>query len=65
MVARTYGRFSWPRKTSLNCTIPELVKSSVGSLPGTSGVDGTIVWPRASKYFRNLVRISADFMDGK
>jgi hypothetical protein len=29
----------------LNCTIPALVKSSVGSLPGTSELDGTTVWP--------------------
>jgi hypothetical protein len=31
-------------------------------LPGTSGEEGTIVWPFASKYFRNLLRISLLFM---
>ena len=30
-----YGRLSMPRNTSLNCTMPALVNSSVGSLPGT------------------------------
>src|SRR5215217_7669258 len=47
---------------SLNCTMPEFVNSSVGSLPGTSGLEGTIVWPLPSKYFRNRVRISLLFM---
>ena len=27
--------------------MPALVNSSVGSLPGTSELDGTIVWPRS------------------
>ena len=40
-VARLYGRFSLPRNTSLNCTIPALVKISVGSLAGTSDDEGT------------------------
>src|SRR5258706_240675 len=42
--------------------MPELVKSSVGSLAGTSGLEATAAWPRSSKNFRNLARISADFM---
>src|SRR5688500_11532393 len=53
-----YGRFSCPRKTSLTWTIPEFVKRSVGSLPGTSALEATIVCPLPSKYFRNSVRIS-------
>jgi hypothetical protein len=39
------GRLSVPRNTSLNCTMPELVNISVGSLPGTSELDATTVWP--------------------
>jgi hypothetical protein len=58
-LVRTRSR---PRNTSLNCTMPELVNSMVGSLPGTSGLDRTIVWPLDSKKDRNLERISADFM---
>src|SRR5262249_7420321 len=34
------------------------VKSSVGSLRGTSGEDGTIAWPFLAKYSRNVVRMS-------
>jgi hypothetical protein len=46
----------------LNWTIPELVKSSVGSLTGTNELEGTIVCPFDSKYLRKAVRISADFI---
>src|SRR5690625_7082437 len=42
--------------------MPELVNISVGSLAGTSGAEGTTVWPRDWKNSRNLVRISAVFM---
>jgi 2-succinyl-5-enolpyruvyl-6-hydroxy-3-cyclohexene-1-carboxylate synthase len=43
------GRFSTPVKTFLNCTIPALVNNKVGSLRGTSGLDGTISCPLAAK----------------
>jgi len=33
------------KNTSLNCTMPELVKSSVGSFAGTSGLEATTAWP--------------------
>src|SRR4249919_2515593 len=39
--------------------MPALVNSSVGSLPGTSGLEGTMVWPRAAKKSRKSLRISA------
>jgi hypothetical protein len=42
--------------------MPALVNSNVGSLPGTSGLDGTIVCALRSKYFKNRVRISLLFM---
>src|SRR5450755_3151140 len=42
--------------------MPLLVKSSVGSLAGTSGADGTMVCPFEAKYSRNLLRMSAAFM---
>src|SRR3546814_961624 len=45
--------------TSLNWTMPELVNSKVGSLPGTSDAEGTIAWPRAAKKARKSLRISA------
>ena len=38
--------------------MPALVKSSVGSSPGTSGELGTTRWPCRSKYFRKDARIS-------
>src|SRR5918993_4928863 len=38
--------------------MPEFVKRRVGSLPGTGGLEATIVCPLPSKYFRNSVRIS-------
>ena len=62
VVAREYGRRSVPRNTSLNWFIPALVNSSVGSSPGTTGLDGTTVWPFDSKNFRNVERISAAFI---
>src|SRR5258707_12309281 len=39
--------------------MPEFVNNSVGSLPGTSGADGTIVWPLDAKKSRKVWRISA------
>ena len=45
-------------KRFLNCTMPALVKSKVGSLRGTSGEDGTTVWPRSAKKSRNPERTS-------
>ena len=42
----------------MNCTIPAVVKSSVGSF-GTSGDEGTIVCPSATKKSRNDRRSSA------
>src|SRR6185436_14802378 len=41
----------------LNCTMPALVKSRLGSLSGISGALGTIVCPRARKKSRNDCRI--------
>ena len=43
------GRFSTPVKTFLNCTMPALVNISVGSLRGTSELEGTISCPRLAK----------------
>ncbi|MNI54504.1 hypothetical protein D3C73_1094020 [compost metagenome] len=37
--------------------MPELVNSRVGSLPGTSGADGTMVWPLPLKNSRKSLRI--------
>src|SRR5690606_9069677 len=39
--------------------MPELVNSRVGSLPGTSGADGTIVWPLPLKNSRKSLRMRA------
>ncbi len=39
--------------------MPELVNISVGSLAGTSGLDGTTLWPRWAKKSRKVWRISA------
>ena len=39
--------------------MPELVNSSVGSLPGTSGAEGTMVWPLPWKNSRKSLRIRA------
>src|SRR5687768_17818756 len=40
------------RSTSLNWFMPAFVNRSVGSSPGTTGLDATIVCPLASKNFR-------------
>ncbi len=56
------GRLSVPRNTSLNCTMPELVNSSVGSFAGTRLDERTTEWPFDSKYCRNLLRMSETFM---
>src|SRR5207249_9954211 len=42
--------------------MPALVKSKVGSSPGTSGDERTRVWPLRSKYRRNVSRSSAPVM---
>ena len=39
--------------------MPELVNISVGSLPGTSGLEATTVWPLAAKKSRKVLRMSA------
>src|SRR5205085_10956274 len=39
--------------------MPALVNSKVASLPGTSELDGTIVWPLEAKKSRKSLRISA------
>src|SRR3990167_521102 len=39
--------------------MPELVNMSVGSLPGTSGLDATTVWPLEAKKSRKVLRMSA------
>src|SRR5690606_3491472 len=39
--------------------MPELVNSRVGSLPGTSGADGTMVWPLPLKNSRKSLRMRA------
>src|SRR5512145_3358833 len=39
--------------------MPELVNMRVGSLPGTSGLDATTVWPLAAKKSRKVLRMSA------
>jgi len=44
----------------LNCTIPELVKSSVGSSFGMSEELATTACPLSRKYSRNLALISLD-----
>jgi hypothetical protein len=54
------GALSLPRNTSLNCTMPELTNSSVGSLAGTSELEATMAWPLDLKYSRKLARISAE-----
>src|SRR3978361_815036 len=61
-VARVYGRLSKPRNTSLNWFMPAFVNSSVGSSPGTTGDEATMVWPFDSKNFRKVERISAAFI---
>jgi hypothetical protein len=39
--------------------MPELVNSRVGSLPGTSGADGTMVCPLPRKKSRKSLRMRA------
>jgi hypothetical protein len=39
--------------------MPELVNISVGSLPGTSGLEATTVWPLDAKKSRKIWRMSA------
>ena len=39
-----------------------MTNSSVGSFAGTSGLEGTTVWPFERKYSRKLERISLDFI---
>src|SRR5687768_567770 len=65
LTARVYARFSSPRKIGLNWFIPALVNSSVGSSCGTTGDDGTNVWPcRFTKKSMNSWRICWDvFME--
>src|SRR3954469_1180914 len=59
--ARVYERRSVPRKMGLNWFIPALVNSSVGSSCGTTGDDGTNVWPcRCTKKSMNCWRIRAE-----
>src|SRR4029450_1928972 len=62
VAARVYGRLSKPRNASLNWFIPALVKSSVGSSPGTSDELGTMVCPWRWKYSRKLRRMSLERM---
>src|SRR3954468_4000515 len=62
VVARVYERLSKPRNTSLNWFMPAFVNSSVGSSPGTTGDEATMVWPFDSKNFRKVERISAAFI---
>ena len=54
-----------PIYTSLNCTMPELTNISVGSLPGTSELDGTTVWPLLAKKSRKDLRMSLTVKEGE
>src|SRR5277367_5819170 len=47
-----------PVKTFLNCTMPALVNMSVGSLRGTSELDGTTLCPFLAKNWRKFDRMS-------
>src|SRR6516164_10876177 len=42
--------------------MPAFVNSRVGSSPGTTGDEATMVWPFDSKNFRKVERISAAFI---
>ena len=44
--------------------MPELVNISVGSLPGTSGLESTTVCPLLAKKSRKVLRMSATEMVG-
>src|SRR5207248_7638362 len=58
---RVYAGLSVPRKYGLNWFMPALANSSVGSLSGTTGLDGTNVCPCfLQKKSRNCWRISDD-----
>src|SRR3954462_12337813 len=58
---RGYGGFSVPRKYGLNWFIPALANSRVGSLSGTTGLDGTNVCPCfLQKKSMNCLRISVE-----
>jgi len=46
----------------LNCTIPALVNSRVGSSPGMSEELRTTSWPLELKYSRNVFLIAALFI---
>ena len=46
-VMRRAGGSAWPMKYGLNCTMPALVKSSVGSPGGTIGALGMRRWSSA------------------
>ena len=43
--------------------MPAFVNSSVGSLPGTSELEGTTAWPRSRKKSRNAARSCALVMN--
>ena len=53
-----------PRKMPLNCTIPALVNSRVGSSAGTSDEEGTSRCPWATKKSRKSRRICAGLHSG-
>ncbi len=58
------GAFPAPVKTFLNCTMPALVKSRVGSLRGTSGEDGHERVALAAEEIEEFERTSSRlFMD--
>src|ERR1700676_363588 len=59
LATRFQAGFSVPRKYGLNWFIPALVNSNVGSSCGTTGDDGTNVWPCfLTKKSMNCWRIS-------
>src|SRR2546425_12856921 len=61
--ARGYGGSCKPRKYGLNWFMPAFVSNRVGSF-GINEDEGTTLWPRSSKNFKNVVRISAAFIEG-
>ncbi len=58
LVARGHGGAVVPVRYALKGTMPALTKSSVGSGVGR-GALGTTVWPRAAKWSRKRLRMSA------
>src|SRR3990172_2873878 len=62
VAARLYSRRSSPRNTPLNCTMPALVNSRVGSWAGTRGDERTTVCPWRRKYSRKRRRSSPPVM---